>query len=107
LFQRSNRNFHFGGVSVFGHHFGSFDVGVPQIPKIPLLAEGGIVSRPTLAVIGERGREAVVPLDGKHGMGTRIEINVNGVVGNPREVAVTIGRELQKLKARGVDFALA
>ncbi len=30
---------------------------------IPFLAEGGIVTRPTLAVVGERGREAVVPLD--------------------------------------------
>lgn len=30
-------------------------------------AEGGIVSQPTLALIGERGREAVVPLDGMQG----------------------------------------
>jgi hypothetical protein len=31
--------------------------------KIPKLAEGGIVNRPTLALIGEAGPEAVVPLD--------------------------------------------
>jgi len=30
---------------------------------IPFLAEGGIVHRPTLAMIGESGPEAVVPLD--------------------------------------------
>lgn len=30
---------------------------------IPAMAEGGIVTKPTLALIGERGREAVVPLD--------------------------------------------
>jgi hypothetical protein len=30
--------------------------------EIPLMADGGIVSRPTLAIIGEAGPEAVVPL---------------------------------------------
>jgi hypothetical protein len=33
-----------------------------EIPHIPHLAEGGIVTRPTLALIGERGPEAVVPM---------------------------------------------
>ena len=37
---------------------------IPDVPeiRIPRLAEGGIVTRATLAVIGERGPEAVVPL---------------------------------------------
>ena len=40
----------------------------PSIPRfdfgrIPKLARGGIVARPTQAVIGEAGREAVMPLD--------------------------------------------
>lgn len=34
-----------------------------NIPLIPHLASGGIVSGPTLALLGERGPEAVVPLD--------------------------------------------
>lgn len=34
-----------------------------SIPQIPMLAEGGIVNSATLAVIGEAGPEAVVPLD--------------------------------------------
>lgn len=34
-----------------------------DIPKIPLLATGGIVDRATLAMIGEAGKEAVVPLE--------------------------------------------
>lgn len=33
-----------------------------NIPTIPALAEGGIVKKPTLALIGEAGPEAVVPL---------------------------------------------
>lgn len=36
--------------------------GIPEIPEIPKLAKGGIVSKATLAVIGEAGPEAVIPL---------------------------------------------
>ncbi|BDG59640.1 tape measure protein [Caldinitratiruptor microaerophilus] len=36
---------------------------------IPFLAEGGIVTAPTLAMIGERGPEAVLPLTGAAGGG--------------------------------------
>jgi phage-related minor tail protein len=33
------------------------------VGKIPFLADGGIIKSPTLAMIGERGAEAVIPLD--------------------------------------------
>lgn len=42
---------------------GGFAIGLPDIPEIPKLASGGIVTSPTLAMIGEAGPEAVVPLD--------------------------------------------
>lgn len=42
---------------------GGFTIQVPQIANIPMLARGGIVDQPTLAMIGERGKEAVVPLE--------------------------------------------
>ena len=63
---------------------------------IPRLAEGGIVTSPTLALIGEAGPEAVVPLDGNHSMGgpTYITVNVQGVSGE--EVIDAIQRETQK-----------
>jgi tape measure domain-containing protein len=38
-------------------------VSVPTLPTIPKLADGAFVTRPTLALIGEAGPEAVVPLD--------------------------------------------
>lgn len=38
-------------------------------PNIPHLAKGGIVNKPTLALIGEDGPEAVVPLSKKHNPG--------------------------------------
>lgn len=42
--------------------FGGQTWGV-NIPKIPKLARGGIVTSPTVAMIGEAGTEAVVPLE--------------------------------------------
>jgi phage-related protein len=38
-------------------------------PPIPRLAKGGLVNKPTLALIGEDGPEAVVPLSKKHNPG--------------------------------------
>ena len=37
-------------------------IGLPDIPHIPRLATGGLVTRPTLAMVGEQGPEAVIPL---------------------------------------------
>jgi hypothetical protein len=45
------------------------------LPNLPTLAQGGIVTRPTLALIGERGPEAVVPL-GARGVGTTINVTI-------------------------------
>lgn len=48
--------------AIGGEKFG-FDIGEISLPRIPELAEGGIVNRKTLAMIGEDGSEAVVPLE--------------------------------------------
>ena len=42
--------------------FGGKTFGV-NIPNIPYLAKGGIIDSPTLAMVGEAGKEAVVPLE--------------------------------------------
>ncbi|MCK9628462.1 MAG: hypothetical protein M0R37_07710 [Bacteroidales bacterium] len=47
----------------------NFGWGGMGLPDIPALAAGGIAMRPTLAMIGERGPEAVVPLGGRGGKG--------------------------------------
>lgn len=54
-----------------------------SVPNIPMLAEGGIVTGPTLALIGEAGPEAVVPLDRAGGFGN-VTINVNAAVADAR-----------------------
>jgi len=77
--------------SAWNNTFGKVSFKVPNIPglpgrgtqvsfpKIPALADGGIVTGPTLALIGEAGPEAVVPLDRMGGMGgNNITINVQG-----------------------------
>lgn len=42
--------------------FGGKTIGF-NIPTIPKLATGGVVDKPTLAMVGEAGREAVMPLE--------------------------------------------
>ena len=43
-----------------------------SLPKIPQLAAGGIVNKPTIAMLGENGPEAVVPLTGGNGQDQQI-----------------------------------
>ena len=69
-------------------NFGS----IPEV-KLPRLAEGGIVTSPTLAMIGEgNGPEAVIPLSklGSMGFGGGggITVNVNG--GDPNAVVAAL-----------------
>lgn len=69
---------------------GGFGFSVPSwIPyaggnefRIPMMAAGGIVRRPTLAVIGEAGPEAVVPLSGASGSLTGVTVNVYALTAN-------------------------
>jgi hypothetical protein len=76
------------------------------IPDIPYLAEGGIVTRPTLAMIGEAGAEAVVPLTGANrpDMGNTYNITVNGAL-DAEGTARTIVRLLNSSLDRGTGGA--
>jgi hypothetical protein len=65
-----------------------------DMPDIPMLAKGGIVTSPTLAMIGEAGAEAVVPLNRMGQMGgNQITINVSG--GDPNAVVDALRRYQQ------------
>jgi len=68
---------------------------------IPLMAEGGVVTRPTLAMIGEAGAEAVIPLDKMGGMGTTVNINVAGSVISEGELQSVIQDALYNLNRSG------
>jgi hypothetical protein len=63
-----------------------------KLARIPAMAAGGIVTGPTLALIGEAGPEAVVPLSGRNaGMGNTYNLTVNAGMGADGAV---IGREI-------------
>ena len=63
----------------------------PGRMNIPRLAEGGIVTSPTLALIGEgNGPEAVIPLDRLGAMGGGITVNVNGGLATSAEIGQAV-----------------
>ncbi len=62
------------GIGSIGDIFGTMQSVAGFMPNIPMLAEGGVVTSPTLAMIGEGGQsEAVIPLDrlGEFGGGSQ------------------------------------
>lgn len=62
-----------------------------SVPNIPYLADGGIVTGPTLAMIGESGPEAVIPLNGKNGgMGGGVTINISGGISTSAEIGRSV-----------------
>jgi uncharacterized membrane protein YjjP (DUF1212 family) len=61
---------------------------------IPRMAEGGIVSSPTLALIGEAGPEAVVPLDRMQN-GGGVTINVTGGLATSAEIGESVVNALR------------
>lgn len=73
------------GHKIGGGTFGGWTIGFPHVP---LLAQGGVIDQPTLAVVGEAGREIVTP-----------EALLRDIVGQSRqEIHVYIGdRELSEL----------
>ena len=68
---------------------------------IPLMADGGIVDKPTLAMIGEAGAEAVIPLDRMGSMGTKVVVNVQGSVISEGQLQSVIQDVLYNLNRTG------
>ena len=89
---------------------------VPNIPEIavPRGATGGIVTRPTLALIGEAGPEAVIPLNrtpGSSPLGGMGGMTINvqaGLVSTPDQIGQQIIEAIQNAQRRsGPVFASA
>lgn len=59
-------------------------------------ADGGIVTGPTLGLVGEAGPEAIIPLS-KLGQGGGLTINLNGDFYTTTEVAEEFGNELARI----------
>lgn len=65
------------------------------------MADGGIVTQPTNALIGEAGAEAVIPLDRMGNFGTTVNVNVAGSVISEGELQSVIQDALYNLNRAG------
>ena len=72
---------------------------------IPRFAEGGIVTAPTLALIGEAGPEAVVPLD-RMATGGGVTINVTGGLSTSAEIGESVVNALRAYSRSAGPLAL-
>jgi hypothetical protein len=64
-------------------------------------ATGGIVTSPTLGLVGEAGAEAVIPLSKLGNMGNNINITVNAGLGAS---GLEIGREIDQYLREYANF---
>jgi hypothetical protein len=72
---------------------------------IPRFAEGGIVTGPTLALIGEAGPEAVIPLD-RMSNGGGVTINVTGGLSTSAEIGESVVNALRAYSRSAGPLAL-
>ena len=75
----------------------------PNFPTIPMLAKGGVVDNATMAIIGEAGKEAVMPLENNTGWITNLAHQINERSGSSeREISVNI--QAININTRDRDF---
>jgi hypothetical protein len=72
---------------------------------IPRMAEGGIVTAPTLALIGEAGPEAIVPLD-RMNTGGGVTVNVTGGLSTSAEIGQAVVNALRAYSRSAGPLAL-
>lgn len=94
-----------------------------SIPQVPMLARGGIVDQPTLAMVGEAGKEAVVPLENNMEWVQKMASSIASALlpfiqgtsgGDNRDIVVNVGDVelvraflpalVKEAKRQGVDF---
>jgi phage-related protein len=76
------------------------------LPKVQL-ADGGIVTKATRALIGEAGPEAVIPLDKMGGMGNTYNITINANVADARLGEIVVSAIKRYERSSGKVFASA
>jgi phage-related protein len=94
------------GSAILGAIPGAGAVGniLGGVKKILPFAKGGIVTGPTLGLIGEAGPEAVIPLDRLNDMGGGTTINISGAldpVAVARQIREILDRDAQR---QGIAF---
>lgn len=84
------------GGETFGFNFSTL-----SLPRIPQLAKGGIIKSATLAMIGEDGAEAVMPLERNTGWISTLANNIVDEMGNVR---LDIMPDLSKYQFEPMDI---
>lgn len=84
------RNINVAGITPFSGLWGHNPLAVPQIPK---LATGGLVDGATLAMIGERGREAVLPLENNTGWMDMLADRIAARSNAPSKIVLQVGEK--------------
>lgn len=82
-----------------------------NIPKIPKLAQGGIVDKPTIAMIGEAGKEAVMPLENNTGWIDKLAEKLGAKTSGeePIQIVIKLGEEtifdkfIQNIKSKNFE----
>jgi phage-related minor tail protein len=99
----------FNGIaSLWNNSIGKLSFSVPDwvpglggkgfdVPNIPMLADGGIVQSPTLALIGEKGPEAVVPLNRAGGFGGGYTINITGGLATSADIGRAVVNSIKAM----------
>jgi hypothetical protein len=73
-----------------------------SLPNIPKLAQGGVVSSPTIAMVGEAGKEVVMPLERNTEWISQLAQQINNSGGQPTQLIVNVGGE--KLYEQTIDY---
>ena len=81
----------FNGLAEVGTYFG-INLQIPRLDSVylPRLAKGTVVDKPTAAIIGEAGKEAVMPLENNTGWITQLASKINKAGGNAANKATTL-----------------
>ena len=87
---------------------GKFGFDIPQIsvPKIPMLAKGGIAMQYTPAIIGEAGAEAILPLTNSRAMGMIADSILDNISGGGYGGSDDREREIYSVVYNAVSAAL-
>lgn len=76
--------------------YGGSTFGV-NIPKIPTLAEGGVIDKATLAMIGEAGKEVVMPLENNTQWIDKLADKISARTGN-KNITYNVNNKFERME---------
>ena len=80
-------------VSVAGFEPFSWLTWRAPVPQLPKLAKGGIIDSATIAMIGEAGKEAVIPLENNTGWMDQLAERLAARSNNPTKIILKVGEK--------------